>query len=229
VERNATPAGSHQEGTTTVNEYTLDRSKYEAEPFYGIAVRLEPYLDDPNLNGDGLASSAYFNAELMAISVETMNRFNAGQDIAADVARLDGLTNDQRVEPWLEQSKYAQMVEALKVRLRSLLHHQHVGISEYNERGMLQQIDSSITKAKENIQEARALADSKGEDTWVRTHNQLVGKYNALMTAHKSSKISASKADLAFNKCLDPAVLMSKYQQVDLTSHEASVNALPDN
>jgi hypothetical protein len=40
--------------------------------------------------------------------------------------------------------------------------------------------------------------------------------------------LAAKKLDLAFNRCLDSGILMSKFQKVDLVSHAADIDSLED-
>jgi hypothetical protein len=229
IKANATPAGSHQVGTTTIYEYELDRSKYQGDPFDRIAIEIEAFLGDPMADGDGFASSAYFNAKLMGLSVAIINDFDGGRDVSSEVEQVTELGSDQRIRPWLSMSKYATSFKSLEGQLRYMVRQQQVGTTREERRSELKSLASAIENAKVNVQDARANDRAEDEHRWVAAHNRDVEMYNALVVRDKRSRVAESKADLDFNRCLDPAILMSKYEQVNLTSGAAEVDALPTN
>jgi hypothetical protein len=227
VRAHATPAGSHQEGATTINDYELNRAKYAAEPFEKIASEIAPFTGDGAANGDGFASSAYFNSRLMALSVSILNDFDAGRDISGEITDVRNLGNDERVQPWLANSKYDSSFEALNIQLKYMLRQQRLGVSRSQSESELKGLDGEISAAKHLIEGARASANADDEHKWVTIHNHLVDAYNSNVKWNKRARIAYEKVDLAFNRCFDPAVLMSKFQQVNLTSSAQTVDALP--
>ncbi len=74
---------------------------------------------------------------------------------------------------------------------------------------------------------AKSEGDSYTASTAAQEHDQAVDRYNALVK--KSNLLITSKRglDLAFNRCLDPKILMSKFEQVDLTSDTESDKPAP--
>jgi hypothetical protein len=228
VTAHATPAGSHQEGTTTINDYELDRSRYQPTPFDQVAAEIDPFLGDRQANSDGFASSAYFNAKLMGLSVAVMNDFDNGVDISNEVEEINSLGTDERIEPWLSASKYGAAFTQLKSQLALMKRRQTLGFSHAAREARLHQLSDEIDSSKARILQARSVQDPESEQAWIDTHNRDVELYNSLLTTHKRSYVAQSKADLAFNRCFDPAILMSKYQQVNLMRASEKVDALPN-
>jgi len=227
VRAHATPAGSHQEGATTINDYELDRAKFAAGPFDKIASEIAPFTGEGAANGDGFASSAYFNSRLMALSVSILNDFDAGRDISREITEVRNLANDERVQPWLASSKYDSSFKALNIQLKYMLRQQRLGVSRSQSESELKGLDGEISAAKNLVEEARASANADDEHKWVTIYNHLVDAYNSNVKWNKRARIAYEKVDLAFNRCLDPAILMSKFQQVNLTTSSQTVDALP--
>ena len=226
VEANATPVGSHQEGTTTIHDYQLDRSKYQAEVFSNISQQIEPFLNDPNANAGGFASSAYFNARLMAASISILNGFDEGQDVSEQVEEIDGLGADTRISGWLLGSRYSGPYYSLLPLLHKLANQRSQGMSSLERRSQLEALKSQIEDSESKIRVARTDSDAVSEHALVEAHNRFVQQYNGLVKAGKRNSVLYAKADLAFNKCLDPAILMDKFQQVSLTKGGDAVNAM---
>ncbi len=227
VKAQATPAGSHQEGTTTIYDYELDRTKYADEPFDKIASEISPFTAQGDANSDGFASSGYFNSRLMALSITILNRFDAGEDISAEVKEVGYLESDARVQPWLANSKYNSDFQTLNGQLKYMLRQQHLGVSRSKLESDLKSLDGKTHNAKTLIESARAASNREDEHQWVEKYNNLVDAYNSDLRREKRSRVAYEKVDLAFNRCFDPAILMSRFQQVNLTASAQTVDALP--
>jgi hypothetical protein len=230
VEANATPTGTtHQAETTTIKDYELDRSKYSPAPFYEVALNIKRYLGDASANADGLASSAYFNAQLMGLSVAIIDGFDAGTNVSNEINDVEAMRDDPVIGPWIQTSKYADAFAQLCLLLDRMKVSQTIGQSKQQRTGELDSLKDQIRVANENVEAAESSHDSASDQLWVHTQNKEVDQYNFLLHRTNRSHALYEKTDLAFNRCLDPATLMSKFNSVQLTGGAAAIEALPDN
>jgi curved DNA-binding protein CbpA len=230
VKTNATPTGTtHQVGTTTISEYELDRTKYSAAPFYSVASNIRPYLGDASVNADGFVSSAYFNAQLMGLSVAIVNGFNAGADVSNEIDLVGAMRVDPVIGPWIEASKYRDAYAQLCLLLDRMKISQTISQSTEQRTKELDSLKNQIDLANANVESAESRHDATSDQLWVITQNREVEQYNSLLRRDKRSHVLYVKTDLAFNRCLDPATLMSKFDTVQLTEGASAVDALPTN
>jgi tetratricopeptide (TPR) repeat protein len=66
--------GSHVVGTSTVREHVLDRSRFDALELYEISSAIRKQLEETSDDPNGFLASSYFNAQIFALSVDTINR-----------------------------------------------------------------------------------------------------------------------------------------------------------
>jgi hypothetical protein len=229
VHANATPAGTRQEGTNTIHDYQLDRAKYQPSSFYNISSEIRPFLNDQAANSDGFVTSAYFNAEMMGLSVAILNGFDAGTDVSNLVDQVRTLGRDERTSDWLHANGGFANLLSLETTLDKMVKQPHTGVTHQQAEEMLKSFDNEIQEAEARIKEARAEGDTADEHTWVEAHNHSVTLYNNLLTSEKHRQVLYQKADVGFNKCLDSKILLSKFQEVNITNDAAQIEALPEN
>ena len=206
----------------------MDRSKFDEKQVYQIAESIETELRSGISDDDGFMASAYFNAELFALSIDIAKRLEQGQPITDQVTSVVQLGNDPTIFQWLQSSRFESQYIGLCRQLRSYSARYKPGPTE-NE--LLQDYERS--KAEVNSLEARLTnLKSNGNvddyNTLVPTYNSDVRHLNAVVSLGKFRSVAGKKLDLAFNKCLDTGILMSKFQRVDIVSHATEINSLPD-
>ncbi len=229
VEVNATPVGSHQEGTVRIQDFELDRSRYQSKEFDQVSLQLEKLLSDDSANQDGFVASAYFNSRLMSLSITVLNEYSRGGDIRESIHQVESLSADNHIRSWLLESNYANHYLSLVTLLHNMLKHQTLGHSLNEQRSELQTLNNQIKNIKTDIQAARNDNDGALEHILVLSYNKDVERYNVLLSLEKQNRTIYYGVDLAFNKCLDPAILMGKFRQVNLTSEETNTSALHNN
>lgn len=228
VEARSPVVGTHYEGTSLITDHELDRSKFDEKQVYQIAESIETELRSGTSDDDGFMASAYFNAELFALSIDIAKRLEQGQPITDQVTSVVQLGNDPTIFQWLQSSRFESQYIGLCRQLRSYSARYRPGPTE-NE--LLQDYERS--KAEVNSLEARLTnLKSNGNvddyNTLVPTYNSDVRHLNAVVSLGKFRSVAGKKLDLAFNKCLDTGILMSKFQRVDIVSHATEINSLPD-
>jgi hypothetical protein len=209
VASKATSAGVLHDGADTVNEYELDRSKFEPADFAPIANRLQPFLSDPQANADGFVSRAYFNARLMQLSVATLNHFEKGADISADVEQIDALGQDPYVRRWLVTSPYLGAFHALHAKLLLMKRAQASALSRTAARTNLDALNQQIVTQRAQMQ-AQVQAGGSVPASVATSFNTTVETYNQLSAANAKNQSLYDDADLAFNRCLDVRFLSSR-------------------
>jgi hypothetical protein len=209
VASKATAAGVLHDGADTVNEYELDRSKFDPADFAPIADRLQSFLSDPQANAGGFVSRAYFNARLMQLSVATLNHFEKGVDISADVQQVDALGQDPYVRRWLVTSPYLGAFHALRGKLLLMKHAQASGLARTAARTNLDALNQQIATQRAQMQ-AQVNAGGSVPASVATSFNTTVETYNQLSAANAKNQSLYDDADLAFNRCLDVRFLSSR-------------------
>ena len=74
----------------------------------------------------------------------------------------------------------------------------------------------------------KAIDDVKGYNSLVPTHNRLVTQLKSIAQAADFRATATQKLDLAFNRCLDTAILLSRFDRADLTTKAAEIDAEPE-
>jgi DnaJ domain len=227
VESRAPVVGTHYEGTALVQDHELDRSKFEVRQLYPVADSIKAELDSAT-DSDGFLSSAYFNAELFALSVDVVNKIDQGRPIDAQVHGVLQLGTDPVVSRWLENSRFQDNYQTLCRQLRSFSVRYRPGATTEELSNEYHRQDIQLDSLRARLTQLRSTGD-------VEPYNGLVSEYNAKIKVHNTlvgqSRLRAlafKKLDLAFNRCLDPGILMSKFAKVDLASHAAEIDSLED-
>ncbi|MGA2896143.1 MAG: hypothetical protein ABSE27_00905 [Acidobacteriaceae bacterium] len=229
VHQNATVSGTHQEGTTTITDYVLDREKYDYKDFERIAVQIEPYLTDAAANRDGFASSAFFNAKIMELSIEIENGIDTGENVQPAIFEFDSLSEDPPLIPWLDSSQYLKPYQILKAKLRVVSRYYESNPSQKPTDEELGSLKRTIDTTHQAFEQAQATGDSQSEKTLAAEHDRYVDQFNLLVKRHNQIIAFQRGLDLAFNRCLDPKVLMSRFDQVNLTSGSDDFPDAPQN
>lgn len=198
----ATPAGSHREGLSIVNDYAIDRSRYDLSILRSIADDLETYLPDPGANADGLVTRAYFNARLMQLSVSTLDDFQKGATIDRDLVQVERLGQNAYVHPWLIAGPYARPFADLHTRLLRMSRAQASGLSR-----IAAQTDLAALSAQITAERARMQSEGDVPASVAASFNAEVDNYNQLSAAGAKNQALYDEVDLAFNRCLDARFL----------------------
>ena len=221
VEKHATVVGHHKEGTTDITDYVLDRSKYSSAEFKPLADRLQLRLSDANANADGFVSSTYFNARLMQLSIEIVNYKSNAQALRNGSRDVDSLAAEPQVAEWLASSSFDTSFNQLRL---ALVRASRAASEELiAERAASQDMDSmraALHSLKSQAEEARQRNDKPTAVELVEEHDALVPKYNRVVSSHNSLLRATRRLDHLFNKCLDPSILMSKFQHVNITQDD---------
>jgi hypothetical protein len=218
VGRNATVRGKRQEGTTIVTDYILDREKYNPADFGQLAAQIEPFLDNDDANRDGFVSSAFFNAKIMQLSIEIENGIAAGDNVLPSIKELIALGDDPRLSPWLGSSSFYQPYKSLKLRLESASRFYQSNPPQKPTDAQFESLKATINATREAFDQARALGDSRSEKESAADHDRAVYQFNALVRRNNQIVAIQRGLDLAFNRCLDSKVLMSRFNEVNLTT-----------
>ena len=228
VKEHATYVGRRQVGTSTVNQYELDRAKYDEKSFSDLARQIQPYLSSHSANYDGFASSAYFNASIMRLSVGIERRLSEGRDIADEVAAVHELERDTVLNSWLTASPvrvpFLKLLENLD--FLQIVNKKLKGMGNSTEVELVE-LKSVIQSTKDEFEQAKAQGDLDIAREIARRHDRAVDRYNDLVRQRNRIIPNKNQLDLAFNRCLDPKILMSKFEEVDLTSESDSGAAKP--
>jgi len=216
---------AHYEGSTLVEDYGLDRSRYDAGQLYpivhSISKEFKPRTPDPG----GFLASAYFNAKLFAVSVEMVNRIYAGMTIDAQTAQARELGNDPRVSAWLRASRFWPDYQALQGVLRT-------SSRRYKPGEPLEQMEQRAELLETTLQQLKSRQSLFQAEQNISGYNGLVPVYNRdlshlkLLTDQIQLQLALAKElDLAFNRCLDGSILLSKDGPVRLTASTSKTGA----
>lgn len=225
VHAKATLVGTHQQGADKVREYQLDRLKYSSEEFDRIAREVEPLVGDRSVESNGIAESTYFNAKLMGQSVAVMHAFESGEDISSFVSAIRDLGRDAKVEPWLKSSIYVGSYRTLLTSLDRLAVAQKSGSVPGTEAAQISAMRRDLESTESRISSLREAGDSGSAEVLIRKYNSGVRLYNQLLRDYKRNRVLYDKADLDFNRCLDPAILLSQFQHVELTGGQQAIDS----
>jgi hypothetical protein len=228
VAARAPVVGTHIEGTAQVTDHVLDRSKFDAQELYPIAQTIRSSIGTATGDADGFLASSYFNASLFASSVDIQNRMEQGQPIGTQVSAVRRLAEVPVVRRWLDRSKFSQPYTELLSRLKRYERGYKPGRS-------FAQLEAEGKSAKQRLADLQAQMERykasgmvDAYNSLVTVHNALVEQFNRAARTLEYGSTAAQKLDLAFNRCLDPAILLGRFDRVDLTSHAAQIDAAPE-
>jgi hypothetical protein len=228
VESRSPVTGTHNEGTTVVTDHELDRSKFDEAQLYPIAESIGAKLHSGQPDSNGLIASAYFNARLFALSVDVANRLDRGQPIDSQVNGVVQLGSDPLVSRWLLNSRFESNYSTLCHQLKSYSLQYRPGLQTTELDQEVERDDQQRKDIDRKLSEYKSSGDIDSYNALVPEYNSLTKRRNGIVHEERIRSIAGRKLDLAFNRCLDPAILTSKFQQVDLQSHAAEVDSLAD-
>jgi|GEM_PF-1688638 curved DNA-binding protein CbpA len=216
VADDAPVVGTHFEGTTLVQEHVLDRSKFDPHQLMSLADQVYALLTSGAPDSDGFIASAYFNARLFALSVYIVNGVTSGRDIKKYVGQVKELGQDRFVSSWLVASQFSAPYSALLVKLDAV-------ILKYRPGSSVADLQRNYETAMQTLKELGQKADKyriRNPDAY----NSLVPIWNAALRRARRlagrlnfQETAADQLDFAFNRCMDPAILMSHFDHVNLT------------
>lgn len=228
VETRSPVAGTHYEGTVLITDHELDRSKFDEPQLYQIAQSIGTELHSGVSDDDGFIASAYFNAKLFALSVDIEKRLEEGQPIGDQVNSVLQLGSDPAISRWLQSSRFELQYSGLCRQLRSYSAQYRPGVAENELLQDYERSKSEVNSLEARLNSLKSRGDADTYNALVPTYNSNVKHLNAVASQGKFRNIAGRKLDLAFNKCLDTGILMTKFQRVDIASHAAEINSLPD-
>ncbi|HTT77092.1 MAG TPA: J domain-containing protein [Candidatus Binataceae bacterium] len=208
--------GTHFDGTRQVREHVLDRSKFDPDQVMSLANQIYALLTSGASDKNGFIASAYFNARLFTLSIYIVNGVTFGLDIKQYVNQVKELAQDRFLSNWLSASQFSISYSALLVKLDAVM-------ANYRPGSSIADLQRNYEMQMVTIKELGHTADTyraRNPDAY----NSLVPIYNADLrrTSRLASRLNfqakaADDLDLAFNQCMDPAILMSQFDEVDLT------------
>jgi hypothetical protein len=142
------------------------------------------------------------------------------------VVAVRELGGDPPVSHWLTASRFSQPYSALLVKLDTTT-------AGYKPGKPLDELQRNTVAMVEKLKELRQKADSE-RSLDPDAYNSLVPTYNAQLRRTKQlwkrfhfQATALDDLDLAFNRCIDPAILMSKFDEIDLTSATRGRSRVP--
>jgi DnaJ-like protein len=228
VSARAPVVGTHMEGTSTVRDHVLDRSKFDADELYGISNEIHAELSTQSADPDGFVTSSYFNAALFALSVDIAGRIEEGQSIREQVSSTRALGDSPAVNQWLEQSRFAAPFADLLARLADYGRQYRPGRSVRELQADYDDAERILIELRKQMTEHENRAEVQAYNALVPTHNATVERLNQSARFMEIRATVSQKLDLAFNRCLDGAILLGRFDKVDLTSHAAEIESLPE-
>ena len=206
VSTRASVAGTHVDGAVTVTDYVLDRSKFDPQELNRIAADIRQELDE-SPDADAFMAHAYFNARLLAISVDVLARLDRGESISAQIAQVRALDDLDSVHWWLERSQFAGPYRDLIERLARCGDRYATGQSSAELAGDLKSKDAMLGRVRTQMDADQRSGHLDAYDSRVAVHNQLANETNAMAEVLAARVKIAEELDLAFNRALDPAIL----------------------
>jgi hypothetical protein len=226
VATRAPVVGSHTEGTMTIRDHVLDRSKFEASELYDISEGIRKQLEVQD-DSNGFVASSYFNARIFALSVDTINRIDRGEPLDEQLTELRALVKSPHVRAWLDRSRFKSPYDDLILRMASFVRRYRTGTPMVTLRAQHDDAKNAITRLESEVDQYKADGDIEAFNRLVPVYNSEVGHFNGLLTEIRFRSVGGNKLDLAFNRCLDAQILLGKFENVDLTSNAGEIEELP--
>lgn len=224
VYQHATPNGEHMDGATRIYDYTLDRSKYDLAELENLSAQMRTEISTSPEDPDGFKASAYFNARLFELSVAIADGVQSGSVISGTILKVAALQNDRYISVWLEHSDYQKSYEKLLLLLRKVNYSYVPGESFEEMKNKIDSLTNTLRQENNTLAAYKSGGDIDSYNAMVPEYNDLISRRSKKIHALEGNYILYENLDLAFNKCLDPRVLMSQFQSVNLTT-----SAAPDN
>jgi hypothetical protein len=227
VDRRAPVVKTTYEGRRTTRHHVLDRSKFDYPELKEIADSIYEELKN-HPDSDGFMASSYFNARILALSVDIVNRIDNGSPIEASAIEVLRLGEDEHVINWLNASPYREKYQDLCGRLSRYRKQYVPGRPLKNMVSEWESLDQQCKSMRAQLEGYKSAGDHDSFNESVGEYNILARKTNSLTRQLQLRTATGQKLDLAFNRCIDTGIIMSKFNTVDLTSHAAEVDAAPE-
>jgi len=221
VADDAPVVGTHFEGTREFRDHVLDRSKFDPAQLMFLADQVYVYLKSGTPDSNGFIASAYFNARLFALSVYIVNKITSGQNVSTYVAQVKGLGQDPFLVGWLRASQLSAPYSALLAQLSAVTMNYRPASSVTD---LQRDYESSAERLKQLSQKTDTyrLSDPDAYNSLVPIYNAQLRRMKRLAKRLEVQTTAAYDLDLAFNRCIDPAILMSQFNRVELTQTSES-------
>lgn len=157
-----------------------------------------------------------------------VNGIDSGKPIAEKVREIHALGDDPTIKVWLRSSRYWKPYLSLCAKLRKYGRQYEPGSDTHSLTLRYEQAKGSIERLKTRLEQLESSGNIKAYNSLIPEYNLDVSDANALLHKLRFQYNASQKLDLEFNKCLDSGTLMSRFQKVDLLSHETEINSLPD-
>lgn len=204
--------GTHSEGQSVVRDHVLDRARFDAAEIDQIAEAIHRQMAP----GEPRTVAAYFNARVLALSIRVINALRVGDPVADHASAVERLMESEPVSAWLGSSAYARAATDLRKELKAL-------VATYTGGRPLSALEQELSLRKRELSEERAKLDFL-RDKSVYQYNALVGGHNrrirsaaALLRRYRRRASEVARLELAFNRCLDPKILFTRPEGVDIT------------
>jgi hypothetical protein len=220
--------GTHAEGNATITDHVLDRSKFSAAELYMISGQIGSEIDGAPADADGFMASSYFNAQMFAISVDLLARMEHGQPIAEQIGNVEALGRTPAVHAWLSASRFSASYESLLDELTRYSQQYEAGRSSAELKADAKSSQDTLANLETAMERDKARGDLDSYNSMVDTYNRLLKRAKMTEAGLDFRSTAAQKLDLAFNRTLDPAILLGGFNRVDLTSHAAEVDKLAE-
>jgi len=227
VDRRAPVVKTTYEGRRTIRHHVLDRSKFDYQELKEVADSIYEELKN-HPDSDGFMASSYFNARILALSVDIVNRIDSGSPIEASASEVLRLGKDEHVVNWLDAGPYREKFQDLCVRLSRYKKQYVPGRPLKNLESEWESLDQQCKSMRAQLEGYKSAGDYESFNESVGAYNNLARMKNSLTRQLQLRTAAGQKLDLAFNRCIDAGIIMSRFSNVDLTSHAAEVDAAPE-
>lgn len=215
VEVRSPIVGTHAEAGTIVREHDLDRSRFDAAEIDQIADAIAQQIGRAE-PVDPRVVAAYFNARMLALSIHLINALRAGEPVGDRAAEVQRLVRWEPVATWLRSSAYALQAADLDKELRSVT-------GAYTGGRALSTLEEDLSRRKQELSEEEVrleiyrranVADYKDR---VDDFNRGVRAAKAAMREYRRRRSGMARLEVAFNRCLDPKILFTRFGRVEIT------------
>ena len=225
VEIRSPIVGTHSEAGKIVREHEIDRSRFEVSEIDRIADAIAEQIGAAE--ADPRVVAAYFNARMLALSIHLINALRSGQPVGDHAAEVQRLLRWEPVATWLRSSAYAQPAADLQKHLRTVA-------GTYTGGPALSTLEDDLSKKKQELAEEEMrleiyrranLAEYKAR---VDDFNREVRSAKAAMREYRRRRSGVARLEAAFNRCLDPKILFTRFGRVEITTVTSGIDEPAD-
>ena len=227
VERRSPVTGTIHRGNKIIRQHVLDRSKFDAGELNGIANLIYAELKN-SPDPDGFMASSFFNAKILALSIDIINSIENGGPIDASANVVIRLGKDEQIARWLDSSQFRYKYQDLRGKLSRYRKQYTPGKSLHAMEAEWSDLDRQCKEMRSQLDEFKMIGDQDAFNGMVDVYNKTAKRTNNYAHHLQFRATAQKKLDLAFNRCLDVNIIMSKFSEVNLTSHASDIDAIPD-